>query len=300
LSTDFKITLPYVIKNVLEMRLSDMELPATFYPFQDEYENNYFWMKLETVVDSITTVYYIYVYVPSGNYYPENLIDDIQTALTDANIPITITYNLSFENSGGIGNGDAKLTFSAESTDTAEVTNFELNFTGQKLPETESYYNSTHIFTESDSKVSYYNTESNIDYMQRFGWKLGFRKKYYSGQSTYTTEGQFEVIGPKYIYILLEDYNKSSNVNFFSNNETSELKGIIIGRISVKAYAFTLQSQNDYSTYSEPRYYYGPVNIHKLHIKLIDEYNRTVLLNGMDFSLTLQMIVKYDISNSGS
>jgi len=128
---------------------------------------------------------------------------------------------------------------------------------------------------------------------------LGFRKDSYSGSTSYTSEGQLDIIGPRYVYLLVNDYNTSSNVNFFSNKETSMLDGNILGRISLKAYAFSVQSQNDFSMYGEPRYYFGPVNIDKLEVKVIDEFGRIVNLNGMDFSFTIQMTVKYDVSKIG-
>ena len=85
---------------------------------------------------------------------------------------------------------------------------------------------------------------------------------------------------------------------FFSNNESNLLSDNILGRISLKTFAFSVQSQNDFTVYGEPRYFFGPVNIDKLQVKVIDEYGRTINLNGMDFSFTIQMTVKFDVSLS--
>ena len=105
-----------------------------------------------------------------------------------------------------------------------------------------------------------------------------------------------DIIGPRYIYLLVNDFNTSSNVNFFSNSETSLLSDNILGRISLKAGAFSVQSQNDFSVYGEPRYFFGPVNIDRLSVIVIDEFGRTVNLNGMDFSFSIQMTVKHNVS----
>ena len=83
--------------------------------------------------------------------------------------------------------------------------------------------------------------KSNIDYKQRFGWMLGYRKSYYRDYLEYKTEGILDILGPKYLYLMVEDYNTSSNINFFSNSETSLLNGMIIARISLKGYAFSIQ-----------------------------------------------------------
>lgn len=301
LSTDFMINLPYVINNVTEIRLSDLEFPATFYPFQEEFENNYFWMKYTYNYGDGTDysdTKYIYFYVAPGNYYMSNLIDELQTVLTNEGIGITITHNLDFDNDGGIGNGTGTLSIAFDSaTDNISVTDIELNFKASKIPSSEYSYNASHVIDSDNEKIQkYYNVDSTIDYKQRMGWMLGFRENLYQGATSYVSEGQLDIIGPRYVYVVLNDYNSSSNVNFFSNKETALLTGDVFARISLKTYAFSVQSQNDFTIYGEPRSFFGTVNIDKLHIKVIDEYSRTLNLNGMDFSLTLQITVKHDSS----
>ncbi len=46
--------------------------------------------------------------------------------------------------------------------------------------------------------------------------------------------------------------------------------------------------------YQSKRAYFGPVNIKKLHIKLLDELGRTVDLNNNDFSFSIQLEQLYD------
>jgi hypothetical protein len=67
----------------------------------------------------------------------------------------------------------------------------------------------------------------------------------------------------------------------------------IMARISIKGPAFSIIAQNDYSVYAEPRYYFGPVKISKIQIKLVDEFSRLVDLNNSDFSFTLRMTTIY-------
>ena len=129
------------------------------------------------------------------------------------------------------------------------------------------------------------------------GWMLGFRKDRYINNPSYTTEGILDILGPKYLYLVLDDLQKSSNINFFGNSERSLLNGNILARISLKSYAFSVQSQGDFRVYTEPRYYYGPVNIHKLEVKVIDEYGRVVNINGSDFSFALSLKTIYSQTN---
>lgn len=305
ISTEFDINLPYIINNVTEARLSDIEFPSTFYPFQDEFENNYIWLKytFNYSTDSAYTSYnkYIYFYITPGNYYQGTLLSNMQTVLDDEGVPITITHDLDFENDGGVGDGTGKLTieYSGDTTNSIVITELELNFRASKILNGDYNYNSSHIIDSDDDKINkYYNTDSAIDHKQRMGWMLGFRDSLYTGSTSYTSEGQLDIIGPRYIYLLVNDFNTSSNVNFFSNSETSLLSDNILGRISLKTGAFLVQSQNDFSVYGEPRYFFGPVNIDRIHVNVIDEFGRTVNLNGMDFSFSIQMTVKHNVSNA--
>jgi hypothetical protein len=299
LSTDFAVNLPYVINNVTEIRLSDIEFPATFYPFQDDFQNNYLWLKYKFNFVNADTTYtkYIYFYVPPGNYYQATLITQMQTLIDTEGLPITFTHDIDFNNDGGVGDGTGKLTieYSGDTNNSIVITDIELNMRGSKIPDV----NVSQLFADDATEINdYYNVDSAIDYTERMGWMFGYRDSLYTGSTSYTTEGQLDIIGPRYVYLLVEDFNASANVNFFSNKETSILKDNILGRISLKSGAFSVQSQNDFSVYGEPRYFFGPVNIDKLHVTIIDEFGRIVNLNGMDFSFSIQMNVNHSVGKS--
>ena len=57
-STNYSVTIPEEQKGVIEMKLCDLELPTTYYPFNSEYNNNYMWVKV-TFANHPT--YYLYV-----------------------------------------------------------------------------------------------------------------------------------------------------------------------------------------------------------------------------------------------
>jgi len=54
-------------------------------------------------------------------------------------------------------------------------------------------------------------------------------------------------------------------------------------------------AQNNLVLITSPREYYGPVDIFKLFIQLLDEYGRPVNLNFMDFSFCLSFQTLYDL-----
>ena len=84
----------------------------------------------------------------------------------------------------------------------------------------------------------------------------------------------------------------SVNSNFFAASGTG-LSSDTIARISLKGAAFNIQAQNDFSVYTEPRIYFGPVNITTFKISVVDEFQRFINLNGSDISFTLRLTVVY-------
>ena len=295
-STNYKMDLPYEINNVIEMKLSDLEFPSTYYPFTDEYQNNYMWLKFESGNGALT---FVYIYIEPGNYYHTSLIQKIQDDINNMGIDIKITFNLSYENTGGIGVGNGLVSIGVNSeSNITSIGDIELNFQGQMLPSTVENYNMTQKFVldlEEQANIinTYYYGKSVIDYKQRLGWMLGYREEVYNNSTYHLSEGILDILGPKYLYLIVDDFNNSNNKNFFNSSEKTMLNDNILARISIKGYAFSIQSQTDLSIYSEPRYYYGPVNINKLSVKLVDEYGRHVNLNYMDFSFTLSLITIY-------
>ena len=295
-SSNYTIDLPYIMKNVIEIKLSDLEFPTTFYPFDEDFHNNYFWLKYCYYMGDNLVEKYVYIFIPSGNYYHTSFIDTVQQVFTDNGIPITIVFDLDYNNLGGVGEGTGKVTLGLD-TDSSynlfEVTEIELNFYGSHIPPEYLSSKVSQLITDDDLIKRFYNKPSPIEHRQRMGWMLGFREKIYKSNTTYIAEAIMDILGPKYVYLVLDDLNTSSNINFFMNQEESLLDGNIFARISLKGYPFSVQAQGDYRAYSEPRYYYGPVNIHKLRVKIIDEFGRHVSLNGMDFSFTLSVTLIY-------
>lgn len=308
ISTDYYIDLPYPIHNVIEMKLSDLELPTTYYPISTANQNNYFWLATYTeqqLIDNDPDLYYYHV--PDGNYYFDNLIKDINEDIKRINtnstltgiftpLPLSLTFDLNYNNLGGVGNGTGIVSFGILPSSPqdlslnlfSQIVQVDVNFNCPPLP---GNMNSTKVVNPSLKSI-YYNT-SVIPIEQRFGWMIGFRKNYYAGAIYYNSESILDVLGPKYLFLIVNDFNKSNNVNYLTASKLGMLPDNIIARISLKGSAFNIQSQNDFSVYSEPRYYYGPVNINKLEIKIIDEFGRIIDLNNIDFSFTLKMTTIY-------
>jgi len=79
LSTNYQVTLPTTIKNVISMELSALEFPSTYFQISKSLGNNYFWIGWTNPRAQITTgggaappgtpkLLWYYISIPDGNY----------------------------------------------------------------------------------------------------------------------------------------------------------------------------------------------------------------------------------------
>jgi hypothetical protein len=129
----------------------------------------------------------------------------------------------------------------------------------------------------------------------KFGWTLGFRNGLYTGSLNYVSEGIVDLIGPRYLYLVVDDFNNNVNNNFYSAFNNSILNKNILARISLTSSLFNVLEQNNLNVITTPREYFGPVNLYSMNIQLLDEYGRIVDLNNMDYSFCLTLVTVYDI-----
>jgi len=150
--------------------------------------------------------------------------------------------------------------------------------------------------------------ELGVTLQLKLGWKLGFRAGVYisndasntAGGSAVTSEGVCLVSPPRYIFIAIDDGQKSQGTNLLAAYTQSSLDSNIMTRVNCAA---TMDSTGVFKCASDAglsnqlnrtREYFGPVDIARLHIQLLDEYGRPVSLNYMDWSMTLVFDQLYD------
>ena len=258
-ASNFNFSLPTNFNDVLQMQLASIELPTTFYAISKQYGNNFFSITIDTNEPVV-------INIPDGNYDQITIMDAINNQLFLAGINVTFTINLT---NGTTGSGQTLVGFSDSTTHTM----LEINFQADR-------------FGVSDR---------NTPLPLKFGWTLGFRNGIYTGNLNYVSEGLVDITGPKYFFLVVDDYNNSVNNSFYSAFNSSILNKNILARISLQANTFNILEQNNLSLVTTPREYFGPVNIQTMNVQLLDEYGRIVDLNNMDFSFCLNLTTVYDI-----
>ena len=266
LSSNFHVDLPIRLNQVVSLQLAAMELPSTFYVISKVFGNNFFAIECSGLAPFM-------IIIPDGNYDflgLQNFINNfilvnggptysLINVIIDANTPSGTTNN----------DGSGKMVIGS-STGTL---NFSLNFLTDE----------------------YGNQDNQTPLPLKLGWLLGFRNGYYENNTTYISEGLVNLDGPRYIYLVVDDFNNNVNDGFYGAFNSSILNKNILARISLQGTVFSLQSQNNFLIITTPRQYFGPVDIQKLQIQLLDEYGRILNLNNMDYSFCLSFQTVYDL-----
>jgi hypothetical protein len=259
-STNFNFALPIDFDNVLQMQLTSLELPTTYYNVSKQYGNNFFSITANTSTTVVT--------IPDGNYTYDGIVNIIYTQLTNLGAPFNeVVFLLNINNNSGSGQMMVGL------IPASTITSISLNFQADR-------------FGIDDRSTPL---------PLKFGWMLGFRNGIYENNLNYVSEGIVDVTGPRYIYLVVDDHNNNVNNGFYSAFNSSLLNNNILARISLQSRFFDVQISNNLNIVTTPREYFGPVNIKNINIQLLDEYGRVLDINNMDYSFCLTLITAYDI-----
>jgi hypothetical protein len=129
----------------------------------------------------------------------------------------------------------------------------------------------------------------------KIGLNMGFLKKKYLGATSYTGETIVEPANIRYLYLAVDDFNNNVNNYFISAFNNSIMSPNILARISIKGSYFSLMMETDLSITTEPRKYFGPVDIQKLHIRVYDDHGRILDTNNSNFSCCILFKMLYDL-----
>tara|TARA_Y100000588_G_C14009876_1_gene819484 strand:- start:23 stop:949 length:927 start_codon:yes stop_codon:yes gene_type:complete len=259
-SSDFKYSFPLAINNVLSVRLRSIDIPNTWYTFSERIGNNKF--IIETEIGRAKKKSIFEIIIPDGNYNAvqfQNYINNTYLYLSGVNNELNYL----------------KLTINEN--------NLKSKFEFFKKPPTRFKY-SLKFMMPGIKTIMY-----------TMGWNMGFRMaQYLNLEENISSEGLFDGGGDRYIYVSLEDYNKSRNDNNIIFLDNTFIDKDIIGKMYLHDGKFNINiNDNDGSENLKKREFMGPVDIKTIHIKLLDEYGNIVYLNNMDWSFALEFEILY-------
>ena len=272
-SSDYIFELPQVIKNVTKLTIISVQIPKSHYSFSSSLGTNEFNVELFDMSangTNITNNKKINIKILEGEY-----------------------------NSSLLENYLNNYVFTKDSS---------LNRIACKIDEITRKFR---FFRDYRSDISGGQPESSDDIIYGFnfdwrlqenlvrpvqlnmGWILGYRKQYYewsrdytdsnnvsySKQEGYNPEGVYNNVSTKYFMLSINDFNNNHAPSLLSPfQESSFIDENTIAKIPLNP-----SSTFEDIFFQSKRTYFGPVNIKRLHIKLLDEHGRVVDLNNTDF-----------------
>tara|TARA_B110000285_G_scaffold226991_1_gene287561 strand:- start:5241 stop:6551 length:1311 start_codon:yes stop_codon:yes gene_type:complete len=285
-STDFVIDLPEEFKNVLSLTIQSVQIPNSNYTFSSKLGTNEFTIELYDISVNGTIVAGTKekktIKITDGIYSGATLEDYLNTyVFNDLSLNRiackydTITRKFRFfRDVRDIVNGGQPVDIS---------TNVSYAF-------------------NIDWRLS---DEQTRPIQLNMGWILGYRQQYYSWDTDYTDsskvsynkqegfmpEATYDTLGSKYYILSIDDFNKN-----YSNTLASPFQESMFNDQSAIAKIPNdpnLQQLDDIF-YQSRREYFGPVNIQKMRIRLLDELGRIVDLNNNDYSFSIVIEQLYD------
>jgi hypothetical protein len=142
------------------------------------------------------------------------------------------------------------------------------------------------------------------------GWLLGYKQPYYDWDNNYVMpntasynrfegynpEGIYDGQGSRYLLLSVDDYNNNYVNTIQSPYQEGMMKNQgLLAKITTNAPSHTIVYKANTEYINPIRQYFGPVNIDKLHIQLLDELGRPVDLNNTDYSIAIDIETLYDL-----
>jgi len=293
LSTDYLTTLPTKLKEVVSMELSGFEIPNTYFQISKALKNNFFWLGWQKT--TVLQLNWYYISIPDGTYTRETMQNMINTQIQKA------TGKASTQCPQCTIDTHSLRTIFALSTTTTDTAAFlQLAFNRKRGPAVDAS-GAAVTYTHTDSSQNNINppeidmTSANI--AQNFGWLLGFRMAEYKASTAYVSEGVYDSWGTKYLYVIVNDFNKNFTNLVEPIYNASLGRDNILARIPLAPLLTSFTQGTSLADQFNPgdhiRTYFGPVDIEKLHLTITDEFGRVINLNNMDLSLSLTFVCLY-------
>lgn len=282
-ASDFTIQLPSKLNKVVSMQLSSLEFPITYYSVSSKYGNNFLYMYADTqyFLGGPIAQFEKVVIIPDGNYSACDLISTINNLLA----PLDASGNL-IDTVSVFSYVKFTLDINSNSSGSGKVT----------VGPNESYSQSNIVnsigldFTKSIKCCA-----DDSDITTKIGWNLGFNKPRYFGSNMYTSDTVVDLCIMRYVYLSIDDYQRSGNSLFFNAFHDKHIGENVLARIAMQSNSFAVLMANNLGLLTEPRKYFGPVDIQRLRIQLFDDHGRQLDINNANYSFVLTFKMVYDL-----
>jgi len=253
-SSDFAIHIPNKVKKVVSLQLTAFEI-ASHSIYNISTSLKNNYLYMRIVLEKKEETNVFYL--PDGNYNTETIIHQLNTLMreTEKQAFSKICFRIDPNGSGCV---------CIETLDES-IVSISLDFTLDDIQ-------------NIDKKT--------VDYFSKLGRVLGFTKRKYNGSKSYIAETVINVnLVFSYIYLSIDDFQNNSPPSFITAFQNNTIPTSILARINI---------MEKTSFVSEPRRYFGPIDLTRIQIRLLDVYGRVLDMNGTDYSFCLLLNSVYD------
>tara|TARA_X000000368_G_scaffold418835_1_gene420258 strand:+ start:3436 stop:4824 length:1389 start_codon:yes stop_codon:yes gene_type:complete len=315
-SNDYIIELPETITNAVTMSISSLELPLSYHNISDELNNNTFRIEFNrksldannkeiiTNVESWNIVLLSGLYESLFTSSAQRKAQNIETHINEQ-----ISLQVKSDSNAALADDISKyLKFRVDPCSGFGIFTYNNNLAA---PENRVENDIEIVINFNIDNDNVLENCSNNSLYQKLGWQLGFRSNkaiidnnsIIIGDLPSPTNQNVSPISssvistsichisyPRYLYIAIDDFQTSSR-NYFAIASNTSIAPNIVARINILS---CLENKTAYKTAAAPgdylynskhiREYFGPTDIKKLRIQLLDEFGRNFSVNNMDWS----------------
>jgi len=293
-ATNCTFDLPIKLKNVISISLSSITIPNVMLTFSEEKKTNQIYIH-EDVTNAVAIIK-----IPDGNYSRidasgnlvnifENFIPSMSVILEKAINNYFNTYSLPLNRFSVFINPSTGRTTIKNSTYTFSM-NILTRDTDTILQNCSPYYGINIDNVDDKEGIS------PSRFIASLGYLLGYRHITYSGLNSYTSEGTFNNRYSSYLYFALDDHTGSQTItNTYGILQDSIIYENVLGLVPLNGAPFDFVFDNNSNFIYKKREYYGPVDISRISIKLLNQAGALVNLLEDEFSFSLQVVSIYDV-----
>lgn len=263
-NSDFMMNLPSRIPKVLSMECASFEMDrCSLYNISSSLGNNFIYISVCAVEQEYNQVFII----PDGHYDIDSLINTLNRLLESQE---STPFLFLFFKKDPFGSGKCILMINPDNEHdyiTQRIKHLSLDFTIDNAGDADKFHDS----------------------FSKMGYLLGYTKKKYTGQTQYMGEIPVRMNAAlPYFYLSIDDFQNRSVACFQPAFSQITMSPSILARIVLREKEPTVE------VLSTPRKYFGPIDMARLQIRLLDPYGKVLQMES-NFSFCLLLHTVYDL-----
>jgi len=261
-SSEFTISLPNKLSHVLSLECCSFEIQSESIPnISVSLGNHYFFMNIITIDKEYPHIFIL----PNGHYNTKYLLYTLNRLFSEQKQTPFLFLEWILD---PYGSGKCVLIIKNNPKDepyTQQIVEITMDF-------------SCDINGNPDTR----------DYLTKLGRIFGFTQKKYIGKLFYMSETiPNPSLSINYFYLCVDDFINRSSITFHPTVTKSTIYPSTLARISPLVKPLQL--------ISIPRKYFGPVDLTRFQIRIVNAYGQMFDLDHTDYSFCLQLDTVYDL-----